>query len=223
VHGIDFVTDEGLRKSYQNVCDAPDSWLESLKNLRAVLDSGGEDIKKMGISFDEWNVFFAWYHKPCIIEGIFTALMLEMMCKEYDRLNMPICMYFQPVNEGAILVYPFDSEITANGQVFRLMKEHREGTILNVHSDDQELHCLGTVHKDSNKAILTLINRSYDREISYSFGDGLPEIKQAVLLDGSGPIFHGSKFREINGLGIKDASHNFIIPPHSVWQAEIKL
>jgi alpha-N-arabinofuranosidase len=222
-HGIDFVTDDGLRKSYQEICDTPDSWLKSLKNLRAVLDSCGGDIKKIGISFDEWNAFFAWYHKPCIIEGMFTALMLEMICREYDRLNMPICMYFQPVNEGAILVYPFDSELTANGQVFRLMKEHREGVLLDVCSDDKDLHCLGTIHKNSNKAILTLINRSYDREISFAFADALPEFKSAVLLDGSGPLFHGSKFKEVNGLGIKDAAHNVIIPPHSLWQAEIKL
>jgi alpha-N-arabinofuranosidase len=222
VHGVDFVTDEGLRKSYYDVCGAPDSWLKHLKELRTMLDSQGEDIKKIGIAFDEWNVFFAWYHNPCVIEGMFTALMLEMICREYAGLNMPICMYFQPVNEGAIMVYPLESELTANGQVFKLMKEHAEGNMLEIHSSDEDIHCLGTVHRRSGKAFVTLINRAYDRDVLCSFGNGLP-ITCAVLLDGSGPVFHGSKWKETNGLDIRNGDGNFVIPRRSIWQAEIKL
>jgi alpha-N-arabinofuranosidase len=221
VHGVDFVTDSGIRASYEDVCGAPDVWLEDLRKLRAGLGSGEDSVRKVGISFDEWNVFFAWYHNPCVIEGMFTALMLDMICREHIRLNMPVCMYFQPVNEGAILVFPFGSELTANGQVFALMKEHSGGTLISVACDDRELRCLGTIHRGDNRAVVTLINRAYDRAIPCSFEPGLP-IGQAMLLDGTGPLFPGSRFRKTDGMKIKEADGTFIIPPRSIWQADIR-
>jgi hypothetical protein len=33
----------------------------------------------------------------------------------------------------------------------------------------------------------------------------------------------GSRFKEINGLDIKDGKGNFVIPPHSIWQGEIEI
>jgi alpha-N-arabinofuranosidase len=219
VHGVDFATDKGLKESYERVTGAPANWLNGLQKSRAFLDSQNEDIKKIAISFDEWNVFYAWYHNPCVIEGVFTALMLEMFCKEYKALNMPVCMYFQPVNEGAIMIHPLTSELTANGQVFALMQKHRGGTLADINSGDADLHCLGTVDKEK-KFTVTLINRSYDKPVPFIPGKGLENIQNAILLDGSGVIFHGSKFIQEDGLKVKNSTGEFVVPPRSILQIE---
>ncbi|GHU68345.1 hypothetical protein FACS189447_10800 [Spirochaetia bacterium] len=145
--------------------------------------------------------------------------MLEMFCREYKTLNMPVCMYFQPVNEGAIMIHPLASELTANGQVFALMKKHRGGMLAQINSSDMDLHCLGTVDKEKQFTV-TLINRSYDRPIPFIPGKGLENIQNVILLDGSGAIFHGSKFIERDGFGIKNTAGEFIIPPRSIVQIE---
>lgn len=220
VHGADFVTDKGLEETYNKVCAAPSEWLSSLKKLRAELDACGGDVARIAISFDEWNCFFAWYHNPCVIEGIFTALMLEMFCKEYASLNMPVCMYFQPVNEGMIMVYPGSGELTANGQVLSLMKEHRGGKVLEINTGDNDLRCLGSVNREKGKAVLTVINRSYNKEISCLPESPFGGSRRVILLDGSLPILHGSKFRERNGFTVKNGSGGFIIPPRSILHLE---
>jgi alpha-N-arabinofuranosidase len=220
VHGVDFVTDKGLKRSYEDITSAPAEWLEDIKKLRAFLDAQCGDIKKIAISFDEWNVFFAWYHDPCVIEGVFTALMLEMFCKEYKALNMPVCMYFQPVNEGAIMIHPFKSDLTANGQVFALMKKHRYGHLVDVSPSDKDLHCLATVDQEKGDVTLTLINCSYDRVIPCIPRNGCGGIQSAVLLDGSGPILHGVKFIQRDGFAIKNVAGEFVIPPRSILHLE---
>ncbi|GHT54735.1 hypothetical protein AGMMS49982_19910 [Bacteroidia bacterium] len=218
-NGVDFATAKGLKESYERVTGTPAGWLDGLRKSRAFLDSQNEDIKKIAISFDEWNTFYAWFHDPCVIEGVFTALMLEMVCKESKALNMPVCVYFQPVNEGAIMVHPLTSDLTANGQVFALMKKHRGGTLADIHSSDAALHCLGSVDKEKRFTV-TLINSSYDKPIPFIPGKGLKKIQNAVLLDGSGTIFHGSKFIQADGLKVKNTAGEFVIPPRSILQIE---
>jgi alpha-N-arabinofuranosidase len=215
VHGVDFITNRGLRESYEKVIKTPEHWLKELTMLRSLLDTSGENIKRIGISFDEWNIFFAWFHNPGIIDGIFTALMLEMICKEYYSLNMPICMYFQPVNEGAITVYPLKSELTAVGQVFLLMKKHKGGLLLKTGSVEKNLHCLGTLH-DTGSFIITLINRDYEKDITFKCDTKLPTVEKCILLDGSASILPGAKFIVTN---IKPSSI-FTVPPHSILQLE---
>ena len=76
------------------------------------------------ISFDEWNFWYAWYRPSCVGEGIFTAKMLHMLLSESPKLDMPFSCYFQPVGEGAILTEPASARLTANGQIFSMMKAH---------------------------------------------------------------------------------------------------
>jgi alpha-N-arabinofuranosidase len=220
VHGVDFVTDEGLKESYEKIISAPLFWLDKLTKLRSLLDAEGENTKKIAVSFDEWNVFFAWFHNPCIIEGIFTALMLEMICKEYAALNMPVCMYFQPVNEGAIIVYPFKCELSPNGQVFSVMKKHIGGSLLAITNKDPDLRCLGTRNADDEGILITLINKSFDREISFKCGVMFPPVKKGTLLNGEGMMLHGSKFKIIDVFDGGEKEHSFVIPPHSIMQLQ---
>ena len=130
--GMDFTTLGGMRKNWNEVCQAPNKCFQNLSYVREKLDAGTDAMKKIKIAFDEWNLYFAWYHDPCTLEGIYTALMLEMFCQKQQELNMPIAMYFQPVNEGAINVYQENASLTSNGQVFRLMKKHQGNKLWQV-------------------------------------------------------------------------------------------
>ena len=45
----------------------------------------GDD--RLRISFDEWNVWYAWYRAKSVNDGIFTASMLHMLIEEQDVRN----------------------------------------------------------------------------------------------------------------------------------------
>ena len=219
MHDVDFVTTKGMEETYHAVINTPRQWLEKLRELRLLLNKGGEDLQKISIAFDEWNVFFAWYHNPGIIDGIFTALMLEMVVKESHPLNMPVCMYFQPVNEGAITIYPLNSELTSNGQVFSLMKKHRGGLLVDVKSSEQNIFSLGTIDQNERKLIITLVNSDYENPYVFECDPNLPVAEKGELLDGSASILPGTKFN-ISNVEIQNA---YNIPPHSILQLEFQL
>jgi hypothetical protein len=108
--------------------------LEMVKGLRAALNAAGP-ARPNANSFDEWNVWYAWYRKPGVAEGIYTARMLNMFCRETYAQNMPVCCYFEPVNEGALLVHPWETALTANGQVFSAFRAHHTGLGVEVDCD----------------------------------------------------------------------------------------
>lgn len=157
--GADFVTENGLSKTYSTITEAPQHCLEAVELLRNRMNE--VDCSNVAISYDEWNLYFTWYHDPGVIEGIYTALMLRQFCINCERLNIPMVMYFQPINEGAIVVHPEYSELSANGQVMALMKAHKGNILLDCETCDPDLLCLASFNENSSKTIITVINKSY--------------------------------------------------------------
>lgn len=214
--GMDFTTLGGMRKNWNEVCQAPNKCFQNLSYVREKLDAGTDAMKKIKIAFDEWNLYFAWYHDPCTLEGIYTALMLEMFCKKQQELNMSIAMYFQPVNEGAINVYQENASLTSNGQVFRLMKKHQGNKLWQVDINNEKLHCLAS--ENETEFICTMINISYDEDIEITF----PEMKKVtagkcISLIGQ-EVLQGSLFSE----GIKNWNGEpLVVPRRSILQIEM--
>ena len=103
-----------------------------------------------------------------------------MLLRESVPLDMPFCCYFQPVGEGAILIEPESARLTANGQIFSLMKAHRGADLCAVSAEGEDD---GSVLASVTDGILTvtLINESYDtpRDFRLSFPG---EIAETVLL-----------------------------------------
>ncbi len=211
--GIDFVTEDGLRKSYDTITNAPAKCLESLWALRDALSQGGERERAVKISYDEWNLYFAWYHDPGTMEGLYTGLMLEMFCKNYQALNMPMVMYFQPINEGAILVSPYASELTANGQIFSLMKDHAGQQLVESSSSCEQVHCLASLNEKTGEVVVTLINKSYDEECDLTL-EGENHI-YGVQTYTAEALTHGSRFtvRKSN-----KGSKSFQLPARTIVQ-----
>nr|WP_321303914.1 hypothetical protein [uncultured Sphaerochaeta sp.] len=221
VHGLDIVTAEGIKRTYYDIIKAPEFWISDLRALRKNLDKKGGAIANLQIAFDEWNTFFAWYHSPSVMEGMFTAVMIDMLFKEYQALKMPVCMYFQPLNEGAIEISPFHSELTAMGQVFKVMKNHLSGIPFKIDdSSKSSLRCFGTIHPNKGVGIITAVHTAYDEEAHIRL-TGI-EFKDArvTLLRGQNIHIPGSLF-VIEDIG--DFIDTVILPPHSIVQVKYSL
>lgn len=102
-----------------------------IQEMRSMLDEG------IHISFDEWNCWYAWYRSSCVTDGIFASKMLHMFLYESVRSDVPVCCYFQPVGEGAIEVTPTESRLTAIGQVFSLLKDHKGGKLCPIENVEE--------------------------------------------------------------------------------------
>jgi alpha-N-arabinofuranosidase len=213
-HGaaMDYTTPEKIEETYRNITSGPDSALRLARDMRSCLDGTGE---KLLISFDEWNVWYAWYRPSCAGEGIFTAKMLHRLIRESNELGMPVCCYFQPVGEGAVLVDSRNARLTANGQMFAMMKEHCGGQLCRAEcTEDGQAEATAATVKDGVLTV-TLINDSYDRERSFALECGGGTVTESRLY-ASDEVTPYTFFTERplewetgeNGI-------NVILPPHS--------
>lgn len=209
-----FTSPENIRKSYEEITSSVQGNIDLAKRMRASLDATG---KKLHISFDEWNQWYSWYRPSCVTEGIYAARTMHFYISESASLDIPIVCYFQPVGEGAILITPEGSRLTANGQIFEMMKAHQDGRVCKVSGND-DYSTVATV-KDGVLTI-SLINAAYDTDREFSFA-----LKGKVLeatLYSSEDVTPYSYF-ETSLLEVKAGRKDIktVLPPHSV--ALIKL
>ena len=209
-----FTTPEDIKKSYEEITASFQGNIDLAKRMRESLDATGKDLH---ISFDEWNQWYSWYRPSCVTEGIYAARTMHFYISESASLDIPIVCYFQPVGEGAILITPEGSRLTANGQIFELMKAHQDGRVCLVSGND-DYSTVATV-KDGVLTI-SLINAAYDTDREFSFA-----LKGKVLeatLYSSEDVTPYSYF-ETSPLEVKAGRKDIktVLPPHSV--ALIKL
>ena len=117
----DFSTPERTAALFDRMDKGVDRAFNALRDFRGRLP------KKIGISYDEWNIWYAWYHEEGIIEGLYAAKMLNGMMRNWEACGLRYVCYFQPVNEQAINVSPFESHLTSLGEAMRLWKGHVGG------------------------------------------------------------------------------------------------
>lgn len=211
---MDYTSPEKTAETYRKIVAEADVSLRVAKDMRVCLDRTGE---KLHISFDEWNFWYAWNRPSCVGEGIFAAKMLHMLLKASGELDMPVCCYFQPVGEGAILITPTDASLTANGQMFTMMKAHCGGRLCPANSEDGA--AFATVR--NGVLTLTLINDSYDEEKLFRFG-GCGAVSEASLYS-SGDVTPYTRF-EISQPAVKQDNGQVkcVLPPHSVAKLVMK-
>ena len=151
-NGPSYASAEEIRESYKTCVSSVKIAQNKVQNMRELL--GDETIK---ISFDEWNVWYGWYRPSCLIDGIFTGMMMNMIIGEAQTRGIGFACQFEAVNESAIRVTPTSALLTATGQALALMKVHAEGTLL--YADD----CSVATEKEGTVSI-TVVNPSYDME-----------------------------------------------------------
>ncbi len=118
---FDFSTPESTTELYDRMDKGVDKAIEALRKFRARLP------KEIGISYDEWNIWYSWYHEEGILEGLYAAKMLTGMMRNWEAVGLKCVCYFQAVNEQAINVTPFESHLTSLGEAMRLWKGHVGG------------------------------------------------------------------------------------------------
>ncbi len=127
-HRKRYLGEAGLAE-FRRVVLHPAAIFEEMKGIRAAVEAGA-DGKRIGISFDEWNVWYAWYRHPGVTEGVHNAGLLNRLCRDAEKFGITYGCFFEPVNEGAIVVEPFRAYLPGGGQVFPLLKAHQGNLLL---------------------------------------------------------------------------------------------
>lgn len=140
-----------LPQEYEKCLSKIQSAREKIRIMRAAL---GDEVK---ISFDEWNLWNAWFRPSCIIDGMHTALMMHMIISEAHQSGVELVCHFEAVNESAIKVTPKEVSLTATGKMLKLMKVHCGGRLL--YAED-----LAIATEKEGITSLTLINPSYEKD-----------------------------------------------------------
>ena len=202
-NGPSYAFAEEIRESYKTCVSSVKIAQNKVRKMRELL--GDETIK---ISFDEWNVWYGWYRPSCLIDGIFTGMMMNMIIGEAQTRGIGFACQFEAVNESAIRVTPTSVLLTATGQALALMKVHAEGTLL--YADD----CSVATEKEGTVSI-TVVNPSYDMEKTVLF-ECNKDIILSKLYEGKSLCPH-NRFEISDLLVRKNVDYNEIeIPPHSI-------
>ena len=122
----DYSTPETTAALFNTVSQDVDLAISRLKDFR------GRVPANIKISYDEWNLWYAWYRKEGIVEGLYAAKMLNGLMRNWEECGLEYVCYFQAVNEQAINVSPFESHLTSIGEAMRLWKGHVNGMPVNV-------------------------------------------------------------------------------------------
>ncbi|MBE6725188.1 MAG: helix-turn-helix domain-containing protein [Ruminococcaceae bacterium] len=213
---MDYTTPEKIADTYKSIVASVSGAEDLARWMRRSLDATGE---KLLISFDEWNFWYAWYRPSCVGEGIFAAKMLHMLLSVSNELDIPYCCYFQPVGEGAILIDEDGARLTANGQMFAMMKAHCGGNLCALTGADR--YSAVATEKDG-VLTLTLINDSFDTEKAFCFN--LPGKDPEGELYASEEVTPYTCF-EKRPLDVKAENGHaaVVLPPHSAAKITVRI
>lgn len=132
---------------------------------------------------------------------------MHLLMEEAEKSGVTIACHFQAINEGMIRVRPDGAYMTAQGQVFSLMKRHM-GNRLCLAS----LETVVTMDKDG-KVVVTVVNSSFQNHKTVDFTQYGP-CCQAVLYS-SDTVLPPSVFMEAEVLD-QICAGTLDMPPHSV-------
>lgn len=158
------VLDRDVKRNLRRIANVSDLNLERLRELRKTLDRKAPRGRRPGISYDEWNMWYCWNRRPMVVDAVYATAELHMICRNAQELGLSIGAYFQPVNEGAILVTPEGSELSTIGQVFELLRPHQDARLITLpYQAGSPLDTLATLSRDGRTAHVSIVNRSFDR------------------------------------------------------------
>ncbi len=141
-------TPAALRANYLRCVKGVSRAKYVIKLLRSYLKP---EIK---ISFDEWNLWEAWFRPSSVTEGMATALMLHFLICGAEDAGILISCQFE-AGEGLIEVGGSGSRLTAAGQMFSAVSRHAGGVLL--HASDRAVATLS-----DGRVTATLLNPDYD-------------------------------------------------------------
>jgi alpha-L-arabinofuranosidase len=200
-----------------------DPILPRLQDLRRFLDQHAPAGARIGIAFDEWNVWDAWNREPGAAEALLAASMLNMFCREADARGLDMACYFQPINEGAIRVDAFSSRLTPVGRVFSLFAVHKNNRLLKLANPvaDSEVDACASLGGDGG-IHLTLVHRGTAGEREVEISGVPPGAKAGARLLVAGELKPDSPCDEqVRQLTPGGGRVTFILPRYSVARVSI--
>lgn len=196
-----YVTGEASAEAdYYNCLSGVSTMRELIHKLRSMLDPHTQ------ISFDEWNVWYAWYRPTSVTDGIHAALAMHMFFEEAGDNGIALVCHFEAVNEGMIDVRPDGAALTAQGQVMAAMKHHIGGRL--CHSSQDTVITADT----QGSLTATVINASFDTPKPVEFS-ACGECTQALL-------YHNDSALPPSRFDVQDVTDiartgSLQLPPHS--------
>ena len=197
-----------------------DACVKSALQLKSEIEQNRAQLpQNVGISMDEWNVWFAWNRRSNVTDAIFAALTLHMLMSEAEEKNIVQACHFEAVNEGLIEVMPHEAHLTAQGEIFSLMSGHIGGRICLKGTE-----AFATERED--QVYLTAVNPSYNKEkqirICYPKLSGDQTVESALLYE-SDSVLPPSDFNVKDvSLSAENGAFSFEMPPHSVLAVRFK-
>ena len=146
--------------------------LASLQQFRERLDAASAHTSF--ISLDEWALGPPWSTKRFgVPHAIYGASMLMQIIRRASALKLRSANYYEPINEGAITVGPWNSSLTPLGQVFELLARHQGGRTLSIpegwrRTDDDDLEVFASIGpgkeaggrgETADRVLLSVVNR----------------------------------------------------------------
>lgn len=201
-----YTSPEEIRAAYETAVASVNDNRQSLKQLR----EKAPDF--LHISYDEWNLWAAWFRKSNALEGMFTASMLHMMLYAGPLLDVPIMCYFQPLGEGAVDILPDHAELSANGQAFELLSIHKGAAICRI-TGLEDYEAVASVR--DHVLSLSMINANYDTPSVFDINEtGI--LRRATVLTAS-DLLPGSHFDEPSpDVSISCGRLQMTLPPRSI-------
>ena len=141
-----------------------------LAKVRKDVDDNAPTGRKIGLSYDEWNLWHKWFTLPGSnkwevgpIDAVFAAVHLNMLGEKASELGIECACYFQPVNEGLIAVEPFSAKLTATGQVFALYRAHQGNRLLKIAGDLAGISACASLERDGKTIFVSLVNQNPEK------------------------------------------------------------
>ena len=215
---FDFSSPKRTAALYVRVSEGVDKAMSALREFRARLP------REIGISYDEWNLWYQWYHEEGIVEGLYAAKMLNGLLRNWEECGLTCACYFQAVNEQAINVTPFESHLTSAGEAMRLWKGHVGGvpapTAEATRASAPE-NAFATDHPDGSRYV-TFYNFSTENACAFRIPtDGRGKIVAAETLVPNG-FETGCRYERRKGVGkIAGEFYELTLPP--ACQASVRL
>ena len=208
------------------IAKSPTMSLRSLlENARASLQSDFPKDHKFTLAFDEWNT--RWGLSGSVSMGLYTAGVLNLLCREANSMQIGRAYYFMPVNEGAIKVMPLGSKLDPSGEVFALFAPHQGNRLLNIPllAAGADLDLCASITPDGKNIYVTVVNRNaasdHMLELAVSNFKGPKEATLKLLFpqpdDADARFFqHNEKLKIVdrNGVLLK-------IPPYGVARVQL--
>jgi len=145
----------GIQSLYDKKYTQPEQLAAILRWAREGLPAKFKKVRAP-LTFDEWNIH--WTLQGSVGMGLYTATVLNFLCREAGPYGIESAYFFMPVNEGAIRVTPATAEMDAAGLVFEIYGGHQGNQLSTPPKANTNLDLCASISTRGDRFWVTGIN-----------------------------------------------------------------